>query len=357
MPNQNHSIFQTILNSLWILMSFVPILNGLGFIYIGSKTFNDQLIKEGVIYEVPWMALFIVSGISSSNALVMGFLGLIALIAIASMIISLIRSVSIIPAYENILSEGRYRKSRNKIKSVIGVIITCIPFLNGLPFIYLGSKYSNDNLRKQGILYEAIWIISLIAIFVTNFIVGIAVVVQIISINNFIKLNYSSDKLSYGYNSPVSHYTAPEVQYREVEKDEKEEEPVTTVYEPYKHTIYDLTEKYDSKEEAVCELIDKRFSSSELTHERFMRIINNSHENFYTQRESALNIINLSDIDSILEDKINEKIRFLELIIEKIANLQRELIVNDIEDKQSNDNIKVLMEDMEELIDSVKDYK
>ena len=88
-----------------------------------------------------------------------------------------------------------------------------------------------------------------------------------------------------------------------------------------------------------------------------MRIINNSHENFYSQREIALNIIELSSEDIVLKDKIKQKINYLELIISKMRDLQTELIINNVEDKNSDENISELIDDMEVLTCSVKDYE
>jgi len=76
-------------NSWWVILSFVFILNGVGFIYIGSKHNNRNWIIEGIIYEVPWFfyfALFGIYGLSYPTSTLIS-LGLIL------MMISIIRSV------------------------------------------------------------------------------------------------------------------------------------------------------------------------------------------------------------------------------------------------------------------------
>ena len=76
-------------NSWWVILSLVIVLNGVGFIYIGSKHNNRNWIIEGIIYEVPWFfnfTLFGVYGLSYPTSTLIS-LGLIL------MMISIIRSV------------------------------------------------------------------------------------------------------------------------------------------------------------------------------------------------------------------------------------------------------------------------
>ena len=47
--------FGKVAKSWWILISFIPFLNGLGFIYLGSRAHNKNWILEGIIYEIPWI--------------------------------------------------------------------------------------------------------------------------------------------------------------------------------------------------------------------------------------------------------------------------------------------------------------
>lgn len=381
--------FKRIVYNLWILASFIPMINGMGIIYVGAKTSNKSAINEGLIMEIPWMLLFLAYGIIASTiptSYMYGILGIIAIFIIISIITSIVRSFSISPKYERLLEEGRYKKSNNKLVSFGWLIITCIPFFNGIPFIYSGAKHSKNSLKIEGSLYEIPWILFIITAaidtlnthlasisqfrelfrltaFLTPFFMGLAVALQIISIARFIIMNYNSDFLSSVFGTS---FTESNEEDSETSKKEEgsviEVEPVTVepAYETYdncRETINDLTKKYEEKEDRVCELINERFKKSLLTHERFMRIINNSHENFYSQREIALNIIELSSEDIVLKDKIKQKINYLELIISKMRDLQTELIINNVEDKNSDENISELIDDMEVLTCSVKDYE
>lgn len=381
--------FKRIVYNLWILASFIPMVNGMGIIYVGAKTSNKSAINEGLIMEIPWMLLFLAYGIIVSTiptSYMYGILGIIAIFIIISIIASIVRSFSISPKYERLLEEGRYKKSNNKLVSFGWLIITCIPFFNGIPFIYSGAKHSKSSLKIEGSLYEIPWILFIltaaintlstnlasisqfrelfrVTTFLNPFFMGLAVALQIISIARFIIMNYKSDFLSSVFGTSFTESNEEDSETSKKEEDSViEVEPVTVepayeTYDNYRETINDLTKKYEEKEDRVCELINERFKKSLLTHERFMRIINNSHENFYSQREIALNIIELSSEDMVLKDKIKQKISYLELIISKMRDLQTELIINNVEDKNSDENISELIDDMEVLTGSVKDYE
>ena len=47
--------FQKIIKSWWVIPSFIIFINGLGFMYLGSKTQNRRWVIEGFIYEIPWI--------------------------------------------------------------------------------------------------------------------------------------------------------------------------------------------------------------------------------------------------------------------------------------------------------------
>lgn len=365
------STFKRIINNLWILVSFIPLVNGMGIIYVGAKTSNRSVIKEGLVFEIPWVLLFFASGIvnlnkSFSDKSFFGIAGIISLFIVISIILSIIKSNLIAPKYERLLEEGKCRKSINKVVSLAGLIITFIPFINGIPFIYLGLRYSDKNFKIEGAIYEIFWILSIFTAALTSFFIEFALALQIISIARFIILNYKSDYLSFGFESYSTrhnqenskpNYSSPHKKENFDVKEETIKEPQNEVYGHYRTIINDLTKEYKIKEDKVCKLISERFENSRITYERFMGMINNSNENFYSQRNIALDIIELSSEDIILEDNIKQKISFLELLISKIGDLQAELIINNVENKKSDKELKELIEDMEVLIDSVKDYK
>lgn len=126
----------------------------------------------------------------------------------------------------------------------------------------------------------------------------------------------------------------------------------------YADEIEDLKTVFDSKEVAVRKLIEKRFEPPQITYDRFISTIDKSHDLFYHEADSAINITKFAvedtpRVDAELENKINT----LKSIIDQIEDLTNELVININSDEESHDNVKNLVDDMENLIDSVKEYK
>ncbi|WP_297980763.1 zinc ribbon domain-containing protein [uncultured Methanobrevibacter sp.] len=127
----------------------------------------------------------------------------------------------------------------------------------------------------------------------------------------------------------------------------------------YRIKINELKDKYEEKEFNVKELIVKRFQPPQMTYYRFMNEIDNCRIQFYKQVESATSILDLiENMSPNVEAELNNRINNLEAIIEKVDQLTEELILNisDSENK-SSEEIKQLMQEMGDLIDSIKDYK
>ena len=125
----------------------------------------------------------------------------------------------------------------------------------------------------------------------------------------------------------------------------------------YNKEINNLISVFNIKQKVVRELIEKRFEPPQLTYDKFIANIDNCEKLFNIQAESALNIIQLSDGDSqIVKKEINNKINIMKSIIQQVEDLTDELVINMSSDENSSNEIKNLLEDMEKLIDSVKDY-
>lgn len=80
---------EKIKNSWWVILSFIPFINGLGFLYIGFRHDNKNWVIEGITYEFPWFFYFIVFafyGRSIPSTLIVTF-------AVILMLVCLIRSV------------------------------------------------------------------------------------------------------------------------------------------------------------------------------------------------------------------------------------------------------------------------
>ena len=57
------------------------------------------------------------------------------------------------------------------------------------------------------------------------------------------------------------------------------------------------------------------------------------------------------------DEELEHKIETLKSLIDQIEDLTNELVINISSDSKSNDDVKDLIDDMENLIESVKEYE
>ena len=125
----------------------------------------------------------------------------------------------------------------------------------------------------------------------------------------------------------------------------------------YKKEANNLKVLYDVKEDVVKDLIGKSFAPPQLTYDRFMNVVDSAHKLFYGQYDSALNIIDLAAEDTPrIEGELENKIGNMKSIIDQIEDLTNELVINLSSDDQTSEEVKNLLEEMEHLISSVKEY-
>ena len=129
-------------------------------------------------------------------------------------------------------------------------------------------------------------------------------------------------------------------------------------YSYYKKQVDDLKKTYESKEEKVLELLEKKFPNGQMTYGRFRGEVDVCRVNFFKEAEAAENMINLSDgYSEKIADALKEKISTLQSIVAKMNDLQSELIISISNgDDGSDEEIDNLIKEMNDLIDSVKDY-
>lgn len=126
----------------------------------------------------------------------------------------------------------------------------------------------------------------------------------------------------------------------------------------YVDEVDELKAVFDEKEDTVRNLIAKRFEPPQLTYDRFMTVIDKSHDLFYHEADGALNIAKYAVEDTPrVESELETKIDTLKSIINQIEDLTNEIVINISSDENSGEDVKTLIDDMENLIDSVKDYK
>ncbi|MBE6491202.1 MAG: hypothetical protein E7Z83_10170 [Methanobrevibacter sp.] len=127
-------------------------------------------------------------------------------------------------------------------------------------------------------------------------------------------------------------------------------------FENYKAKISTLNAEFNAKDKVARELIEKRFQPPQLTYTRFISLVDKSRKIFVRESESAMNILNLATEDSPrVDSEIKSKISMLKAIISKMDDLTNELVLT--MDSADDGDVNVLIDDMEDVIGSIKDYK
>ena len=87
--------------------------------------------------------------------------------------------------------------------------------------------------------------------------------------------------------------------------------------------------------------------------------MDNCRVSFFKEADSAQSMIDLSDeYSDKIASELKNKIKTLESIIGKLNDLQSELIISiSNADDDGDEEIKNLIDEMNDLIDSVKDYE
>ncbi|MBR2558537.1 MAG: hypothetical protein IKE95_09285 [Methanobrevibacter sp.] len=143
---------------------------------------------------------------------------------------------------------------------------------------------------------------------------------------------------------------------RNVEKPKDETIAVESL-QKYNVEANHLKDVYGEKEIIVKDLIEKRFEPPQITYDRFMSSIGSCHKLFYTQYDSLSNITKLAVDDTPrIKNELDSKINAMKKIIKQIEDLINELVITSDSSEKSKDEVKVLIEDMENLIESVKEY-
>ena len=115
--------------------------------------------------------------------------------------------------------------------------------------------------------------------------------------------------------------------------------------------IEELKETYFSKEKIARELVEERFTPPQITYDKFISVIDSSTRLFTKEFETIEELANL-DSNERINIEIDKKINILYSLIEKMEDLSNELILT-----KSQDNDEEVIEELEDLITSLKDYK
>ena len=336
------------------MIAFVPIINGLGFAYIGAKKFNNNWIKEGLIYEMPWFLMFLflyVDGIATF------FAGL----GLLMMLVCIIRTFWVLFKGDELLVIDGENSIGRKTSSSYWVIFSFIMFLNGIGLIIVGLNRNRQRWALEGAFFELLWVLVFIFAglvdFLGEFTISLAMIGWILSIIITFVVYFEEKRMDNGFISPPE----PAVS---VQQSEPIVEPVTSSpeiipeFEGYNVQINDLKNTFDHKEENITGMINKRFESQGLTHNRFISVIDSCHKIFYHNANSATSIIEMApEYSERLDETVKGKISVMESINNEMNNLIEELIIHDGDNEKSEEDLKELFANMDNLISSVKDYK
>ena len=145
-----------------------------------------------------------------------------------------------------------------------------------------------------------------------------------------------------------------------VEEPVKTEEPVyeRPKFPQYRKRIDELERDYLKKEKNARELIEKKFTPPQISYDKFMAVVDVSTRVFNDQLDSARTLIDLASEDSEeVESEIKSKIDVLQSIIDQMEDLIDELVINMSKSASDDEKVHELVEEMSDLIDSVKEYR
>ncbi|MDR3222406.1 MAG: UvrD-helicase domain-containing protein [Methanobrevibacter sp.] len=172
----------------------------------------------------------------------------------------------------------------------------------------------------------------------------------------------SQDKESVDVDKIESEASKIEAEINRIKKEDYLESKSLKTYEKQ---IHELESLYYTKEKVAREVIKKRFSPPQMTYDRFIEMIESSNQIFHKHSKSALNIIEVAKLNTPLmanlkrDEELKKTLNTLKSLVKRIDNLINELALslgNSTKDSYSNE-AKDLLDDMQKLIDSIKEYK
>lgn len=125
----------------------------------------------------------------------------------------------------------------------------------------------------------------------------------------------------------------------------------------YDAEVSKLEQEYNQKQARASQLVEKLFDPTHMAYSKFTSSINKSNQLFNNQLEVTKKMVELdTDGNELIEREIQNKLDTLNTFIDKMEDLINELVIHLSSNKKDNDDINNLFIDMDELIDSVKNY-
>ena len=362
------TIFQKITSSLWVLCSFIPFFSGLGLIYVGNKYANAKWFMEGIAYELP--SIIGVLAIQRIEVATVFFV-------IGSLVpyVAFIRSIMVDFTLQKQLDKTEmvstsFEEKINSIIDSLWVLISFIPVFNGFGLIYKGKTDPNKSLLTEGIVYEIPWALGILSLAVPPLrfislklaiVFYFASVIRSVMVANEPKPLYAKKDINAkeaDFKLKSNECKEEKINLKKESVDVKSEDGVVPAFQFYKKQFNELEEIYPQKEKNAMELIEKRFAPPQLTYNRFKRVVDDSHETFYSQLNAGYNILEMSnEYSTKVEDELKNKLLVLNSIIKGLDKLSEELILNITKiETESEDELDNLFEEVSRATGSVKAY-
>lgn len=362
------TIFQKITSSLWVLCSFIPFFSGLGLIYVGNKYANAKWFMEGIAYELP--SIIGVLAIQRIEVATVFFV-------IGSLVpyVAFIRSIMVDFTLQKQLDKTEmvstsFEEKINSIIDSLWVLISFIPVFNGFGLIYKGKTNPNKSLLTEGIVYEIPWALGILSLAVPPLrfislklaiVFYFASVIRSVMVANEPKPLYANKDINAkeaDFKLKSNGCKEEKINLKKESVDVKSEDGVVPAFQFYKKQFNELEEIYPQKEKNAMELIEKRFAPPQLTYNRFKRVVDDSHETFYSQLNAGYNILEMSnEYSTKVEDELKNKLLVLNSIIKGLDKLSEELILNITKlETESEDELDNLFEEFSRATGSVKAY-
>ena len=235
--------------------------------------------------------------------------------------------------------------------------------VSNLLFRWQNKRTGEYVLSKTKIISEVVFVLFMILdTGVQGFDLYSMLVVAVVFTAPVFAVGYVIHRLTNPYPTNHSNHIQSE-KPKEVKKQEELESTAPAVektlipqFENYKAKVNQLRAEFDAKDDVARELIEKRFQPPQMTYTRFISLVDKSKKMFDREADSALTILNLATEDSPRVDtEIKLKIHIMKSIISKIDDLTNELVLT--MDSSDDGDVDALIDDMEEGIGSLKNYK
>ena len=137
----------------------------------------------------------------------------------------------------------------------------------------------------------------------------------------------------------------------------KREPEIRRVPSEYEEKIAEMENEYDIRQARAMELVEKIFDPNHMAYQRFKSSITKSNNLFSTQIDIAKKMAEMDfNKNPFVEKELDSKMATLQAFIDKMDDLINELIIHMGSNKEDTNDINNLFKDMDDLIDSVKDY-